>query len=399
MDDMITCQLDGAKCHSIRKHLKLHHPDVTIEEYKGRFPEAPLLSLSMKEHLQKTKALREKEGPTEEVESVHKHEEKAEVETSVDDKAHRKEKMAILFEIPESEAMSGAKKPVVLTQFSRLADDVIDHSALIPDINHAYKIFPPLMKRIALAMELNLNLYLWGHAGTGKTSSIEQFCARTNRPYVRVQHTASTEEEHIVGATRVNESGTYFEPGILALAVKHGHVYCADEYDYAPPEILAVYQAVLEGKPLVIKEAPPEWRKIEPHPNFRFVATGNTNGSGDETGNYAGTILGNSANYSRFAVTVKVNYMEKHFEMKVIESQTGISKKNSELLVDVAAKIRQQYEDRKMSSTIGPRELINAGAVGHAIADFKEGLALAYTNRLPAADADIVNGVAQRIFG
>lgn len=68
--------------------------------------------------------------------------------------------------------------------------------------------------------------------------------------------------------------------------MKHGWVYLADEYDFAFPQILGVYQPVLEGEALVIKEATPEWRRITPHERFAFIGTGNTNGSGDETGLY-----------------------------------------------------------------------------------------------------------------
>lgn len=394
MDDMITCQIDGTKCHSIRKHLKLNHPGVSVEQYREDYPDAPLLSPSMKDYLEKMKS-----STAEETQKTEEHFEESLESKPVDKKSHTSEKFSTVFEVSAELGKGRSGNDVMVTKLNRLADDVVDRATLIPDIDHSYKIHAGLMRRIALAMELNLNLYLWGHAGTGKTSSVEQFCARVGRPYVRVQHTASTEEEHIVGATRVNESGTYFEPGILALAVKYGDVYCADEYDFAPPEIHAVYQAVLEGKPLVIKEAPPEWRKIVPHPNFRFVATGNTNGSGDESGNYAGTMLGNAANYSRFAVTEKVNYMEKDFEVNMIRSQSGINESDAKSMVEFATKVRQQYEDRKINSTIGPRELINAAKVGHAVGSFSDGLKLAFSNRLPEADADVVESVAQRLFG
>ena len=36
------------------------------------------------------------------------------------------------------------------------------------------------------------------------------------------------------------------------------------------PQILGVYQPVLEGEALVIKEATPEWRRITPHERFCF---------------------------------------------------------------------------------------------------------------------------------
>ncbi len=66
--------------------------------------------------------------------------------------------------------------------------------------------------------------------------------------------------------------------------MKNGWVYLADEYDFAFPQILGIYQPVLEGEPLVIKEATPDWRRVAPHKRFAFIGTGNTNGSGMKRG-------------------------------------------------------------------------------------------------------------------
>ncbi|MDW2825454.1 hypothetical protein [Klebsiella quasipneumoniae] len=67
---------------------------------------------------------------------------------------------------------------------------------------------------------------------------------------------------------------------------------------------------MLEGKALIIKEGTPEWRYVEPHKPFASIGTGNTNGSGDETGLYQGTNIQNAANFSRFGIVSHVKYME-----------------------------------------------------------------------------------------
>lgn len=236
------------------------------------------------------------------------------------------------------------------------------------------------------------------HHNTGKSSMYEQVCARTNRPYMRVQHTANTEESHIIGQILANKDGTYFEPGPLTLAMKHGFVYNADEYDFAHASILGVYQPVLEGKPLLIKEAPVEWRVVKPHKNFRFVATGNTNGSGDEAGLYAGTNIGNSANYSRFGITDHVKYMPKKQEAAVIAAQGDIDIEDAKLLVEFATKIRTAFDSSQMSATIGPRELIYAAKLGLRKGSWKRGVELAFINRMGTVDMEVASGIAQRIF-
>jgi cobaltochelatase CobS len=212
-----------------------------------------------------------------------------------------------------------------------------------------------------------------------------------------VQHTVNTEEAHILGqyivVTEVTtgsdgkehvHSVTKFNPGPLPLAMKYGWVYCADEYDFGMPSVLAAYQPVMEGKALIIKDAPPEWRVVDPHPNFRFVATGNTNGGGDETGLYQGTQIQNAANYSRFAVTKQVGYMPPKIEAAVVAGK----------------KIRTAFSGGQISNVVSPRELINAALFGVVTGgNWREGLALAFANRLSPTDREVVDQFAQRVFG
>jgi cobaltochelatase CobS len=395
-DTAITCQIDGGRCHSIRRYLRTNHPHISIDEYKERFPDAPLVSDSMREYLTSVRKQRDAavESAPSSVDS-----DVAEVMESAEPPKFGMIPMSQIFEMNKASCIGGSGKQVYFNKYDPSSEDVADNALYIPQIDHAYHFNADLVKDIGMAIEMNLVLLLWGHAGTGKSTVIEQFCARTNRPFRRIQHTASTEEAHIVGQTLANESGTYFEPGILPLCMKYGLVYLADEYDFASPDIHSVYQAVMEGKPLIIKEAPPEWRVVEPHPNFRFVATGNTNGAGDETGLYSGTMLGNSANYSRFAVTIEVPYLPESEEIKIVRNQTGVSKEDATNMVKFAGLVRKEFSNQRISATIGPREIINATKVGIAKADFKRGMELAYINRLGESDAEVVSSVAQRVFG
>ncbi|MDO6905404.1 CbbQ/NirQ/NorQ C-terminal domain-containing protein, partial [Acinetobacter baumannii] len=183
------------------------------------------------------------------------------------------------------------------------------------------------------------------------------------------------------------------------LAMKHGWMYLADEYDFAQPNVLSVYQAVLEGKPLYIKEADAANRVIKPHPNFRFAATGNTNGSGDETGLYQGTNLQNSANYDRFGSVIYKSYMKKEDESLIIQKRVGLCAEDADKLVDYANLVREQYANSKISDTISPRSLINAAMIGLRRNDYKHGLKLAFTNKLTQVDQQVAEDLAQRVFG
>lgn len=234
---------------------------------------------------------------------------------------------------------------------------------------------------------------------THNTTIFEQIAALTNRPMLRVQHTANMEEEHIVGGWRLRDGRTHFELGPLALAMKHGWIYMADEYDFGRPEVTSVYQAVLERKPLLIKEADPENRLIRPHANFRFVATGNTNGQGDESGLYQGTNLQNAANYERFGIVEKMPYMEPALEVRLISQKANVPMRDAEKLVDFATRIRTEFDGAKIGNPISPRSLIYAAQIGLARMDYGAGLKAAFINRLTSVDRETATQVAQRVFG
>ncbi|RWJ03395.1 MAG: porphyrin biosynthesis protein [Mesorhizobium sp.] len=403
-DDPIICQIDGEKCHAIHIYIKKKHPDWTIERYKREFPEAPLLSEKAKRRVAESRA------------------QQAAMAEATGVKTARVARQAIFHEVFElgnaKAALSSVGKPIAIEVFDEYPEALKE---FMPEIDRNYVFNIDLTRKVLMGMRLNKPTYLFGFHGTGKTTVFEQVCARTGRPFIRVQHTGNTEESHVLGQYVVRSkmvshevmapdgsrqtiqtpmSVTEFQLGPLPLAMLEGAVYCADEYDFAMPQVVALYQPVLEGKALIIKDAPPEFRMIKPHPQFRMVATGNTNGTGDETGLYQGTLIQNAANFSRFPITEEVHYMEPKIEEAVISSQTGIDRADAAKFVKVAKEVREQFRDGKISMTVSPRELINAAANGLVLGcNWAEGLRLAFTNRCPRVDKKVIEEFAQRIFG
>jgi len=381
-DGKITCQIDGALCHSIQLHIRDHHPEWTLERYRTEFPDAPLLSrLAEKKIAQR----REQEKA------------KAAAEPETARMAVKRQPFHEVFDLGSAKAAMNARgEPIMISVMQGLDPDA---QALIPDVDENYVFNIDLTKTALIGLELGMPVYFWGYHGTGKTTAFEQIAARTKRPFLRVQHTINTEEAHIVGQYVVKDGSTNFQLGPLPTAMLFGYEYCADEYDFAMPSVLSVYQPVLEGKPLVIKDAPPELRVIRPHPNFRFVATGNTNGGGDETGLYQGTQIQNAANYSRFSIVEEVGYMEPKIEATVVAGQSGIDRKDAEKLVAFAKDVRDAFKAGRIGATISPRELISSAKLGLVRgSDWRGGLRLGFTNRLSRTDKEVVEQYAQRLF-
>lgn len=372
----INCKICSAEVHSIDMHLKKDHPEWTIDRYQKEFPEAPILSEQAIQRIEEIKAKKAAGG----IQVAFKTEQKA---------------LHSIFDLSAKlKAVKNARgEPIMINVLTGCEDP-----EMIPEVdeNHVYDI--ESLKNLLMAIEINTPIYVWGHAGTGKTSLLSNICAKTGRPMLRVQHTMNTEESHILGQWTAVNGATKFELGPLALAMKRGWVYLADEYDFAMPSVLAVYQPVLEGKSLVIKEADAANRIIKPHPNFRFAATGNTNGSGDETGLYQGTAIQNAANYDRFGMVIKMEYMPKDQETKILINQTGISEEDAAKIIDFATRVRESYDGSKISSTISPRTLINAAKLGRMRGDYRLGITMSFSNKLNKIDREVVDGLSQRIF-
>lgn len=391
----ITCEICGAEDHVIQSHLKAAHPDMTIEQYREKFPGAPLMSELAKQALEKRRVAALAALPVPETATMEMAGTAAGV-TMLIPKGHVvKKALHDIFELGKVKAaMSARNEPIMITTLS-----AHDQQNMVPDISDNYVYDIDELKNVILALELGIPCLVWGHKGSGKSELLEQVCARTNRPTIRVQHTANTEESHVTGQWTVKGGQTEFELGPLPMAMLNGWTYCADEYDFGMPSVLAVYQAVLEGKSLVIKEAPAHLRIIKPHANFRFVATGNTNGSGDETGLYQGTLIQNSANYDRFGMVINKKYMAKTAESQILQNHCKLVAADADKMVDFATLIRQAYDGSKMSDTISPRTLIYASRIGVMRGSFRQGLELSFINKLSKIDREVAGGLAQRVFG
>lgn len=400
----IECRICKAQEHSIQKHLTAAHPEVTIQQYRERFPDAPLFSEAALEVIKKKReaeaAAKTAEGTVMNMAATAavaapNEAPAANVTTLIPKGQIIKKALHEVFDLGKVKAaMSMKGDPIPISVLA-------PHTAqdMVPESSDDYVYNIDELKDVILALEMNIPCLVWGHKGSGKSELLEQVSARTNRPMMRVQHTVNTEESHIVGQYTVKNGATEFELGPLPMAMLNGWVYCADEYDFGMPSVLAVYQSVLEGKSLVIKEAPAAMRVIKPHKDFRFVATGNTNGSGDESGLYQGTLIQNSANYDRFGMVIHKQYMDKKAESQILQNRAKLVAADADKMVEFATLVRQSYDAAKMSDTISPRTLIYASRIGVMRGSFRHGLNKSFISKLSKIDREVADGLAQRIFG
>lgn len=253
-------------------------------------------------------------------------------------------------------------------------------------------------------------LYIAGPTGCGKSSLVSQVAAKLNLPLQRVSAHSRLEFPELVGSHTIVGGSMQFCYGPLARAMKEGHLFLLDEFDLLDPGTAAGLNGVLEGAPLVIPENGGE--VIPPHPEFRFVATGNTAGNGDETGMYQGTVRQNLALMDRGWI-LQFGYPEPSEEEEILgKAVPDLPKLVRSRMVEIANEVRNLFtgSDENPGSievTLSTRSLVRWGRLAwfyRAIASsgvnpFLHALDRAVAFRAEPATRRALHELVQRHFG
>jgi len=274
----------------------------------------------------------------------------------------------------------------------------------IPIVDPTYVIDAELAANILRAWELNEKVLCFGPTGAGKSSLIEQLCARTSRPFVRINCTGDMDSSMIFGQLTAREGSTHWVDGAVTEAVRHGAVFAWDEWDVTPPEISMGLQWLLEdnGK-LFLKEMPGSTKdkQIIPHEHFRLVAIGNTQGQGDDTGAHAGTNVQNSATLDRFGTAIYVDYLSPKVEVEMLLNKWKhvVTRALVSELVKLANLVRQGYKSNQLSLTISPRSLLSICKKMSVGCTLDQAFTLVYLNKLNETQRKVANELFTKVFG
>ena len=277
-------------------------------------------------------------------------------------------------------------------------------SSFIPNVDTSYVIDRELAANILRAWELDEKVLCFGPTGAGKSSLIEQLCALTRRPFVRINCTGDMDSSMIFGQLTAKDGSTIWVDGAVTEAVKYGAVFAWDEWDVTPPEISMGLQWLLEdhGK-LFLKEMPGSTKdkQIIPHEHFRLVAIGNTQGQGDDTGSHAGTNVQNSATLDRFGTAVYVGYLDPLIEERMLLNKWGktVTPKVAKELVKLANLIRQGYEAGQFNLTVSPRSLFSICKKISFGCTLKKAYKLVYLNKLNDTQKKVADELFIKVYG
>ena len=211
--------------------------------------------------------------------------------------------------------------------------------------------------------------YISGPTGNGKSTMVEQICAKHKKPLIRVNLNMMTDEEQLIGSKTLEDGNVEIIEGPVLIAMRQGCTLLLDEIDAGSANTLLCLQPILEGKPYYFKL---KNEIVVPADGFNILATANTKGKGSDDGRYIGTNVLNEAFLERFAVTFEQEYPNAKVEVKIIknlmETYSCVDDEFAETLVKWAEAIRRTFEDGGVDETITTRRMIH---IVRAFAIFK----------------------------
>jgi len=199
-------------------------------------------------------------------------------------------------------------------------------------------------------------VYITGMSGNGKTTMIEQICASAGRELVRVNITAETDEDDLIGGFRLINGETKFVFGGVVQAMQRGAILLLDEVDLGTERMMCL-QPVLEGKGIYIKKI---GMYVKPAIGFNVVATANTKGKG-ESDRFVGTRCLNEAYLDRFSYWFEQDYADRTIEARIIiRKMKAFGKEDKEFaqyLTKWAETIRLGFKEGGLDDIITTRRL------------------------------------------
>lgn len=205
-----------------------------------------------------------------------------------------------------------------------------------------------------------------GPPGVGKSYSIKHAAAQTNTPHDRVNAGTGIRKEKLVGGFVPKGNGDELEKelekaqdlaeenpnlsvsdalealgsrdqfewqdGLLTQRVRNGGWFQMDELNAAPPEATMALHGLLEDEGNRSLELLEKGEVVEPHPDFRFIATQNPS-------SFAGTHQLNEAFETRF-IPIDCPALAPDAEKGLLVDTTELSRDEADELVEMALDLR-----------------------------------------------------------
>ena len=181
--------------------------------------------------------------------------------------------------------------------------------------------------------------YLWGPAGTGKTTAAQRIAAASGQKFY---FTSSVFDKYDLTGF-VDAQGELIDTPLIR-AILNGGDYLFDEWDVSDNQSVKFFNMLLSQRMFVI----PKYGVVKCHPKFRVIAAGNTKGTGP-TANYPTAVIQDASCRNRF-VSIYYGYNEE-IEMKLAKGDNS--------LVSFVHDLRAAVKESGLDTVISYRNIIN----------------------------------------
>lgn len=235
-----------------------------------------------------------------------------------------------------------------------------ERTSLIPDVNPEYVAWGHYDDILQIVKSnIFAPIFVTGLSGNGKTTMIEQICAKMKRECFRVNITADTDEDELLGSWRLVNGNMEWQDGPVILAMKRGAILLLDEVDLGTEKCMCL-QAPLEGKGVYLKKI---GQFVSPANGFNIIATANTKGKGSDDGRFVGTRVMNEAALDRYDYTFEQEYaprtIEKKILLKAMKKFGSVDENFADCLVKWTEIIRKSFVEGAVDEIISTRRAIN----------------------------------------
>jgi MoxR-like ATPase len=190
------------------------------------------------------------------------------------------------------------------------------------------------------------------------------------KPYIPLPYELShyscheaTRSEELMGTVKlkIRDDGSreaIIVRGAVTEAWTKGKTLILEEMDFAPPGVWGETHQFFDmrTKETEIYINGPE--RIKKNNRFRVMATANTLGQGENQIEFAGTQVLNRAFLNRFTYVVKVSWLPREQEARLIYVKTALRQDIVYKLVDAAKQARDAYDAGTCDTVISTRELL-----------------------------------------
>ena len=191
------------------------------------------------------------------------------------------------------------------------------------------------------ALANDLNVLIEGGAGSGKTMSVIAYASARGKRYFNISSNAGIDPSQLFGRWIPKDDGQGYrwQDGAVTLLVRYGGVLLLNEVNFMPERIMTVLYSLLDDR-REIQLLDNGGEVIKAHPDLLIVA--------DMNAGYRGTHELSQANNDRWKIKLEFPYDSK-IESKLI---------NSKSLLELAKKLRDQYDREEIMTPVSTRGLV-----------------------------------------